>query len=50
MPEVIGSNVFIKKIAEFLETGKIYKIKSLEDEYLQYLREETKKRKPGFRL
>ncbi|MFH1235170.1 MAG: cation:proton antiporter, partial [Candidatus Diapherotrites archaeon] len=48
MPEVAGSNVFMKTIFEFLETGTLHHVNALHDETIQYLKEMAKseKRKP----
>jgi len=45
MPHVIGSNVFLRKIADFMETGKLSAIVNLEEEYVQFLREKAKEEK-----
>ncbi|MBN2127360.1 MAG: cation:proton antiporter [Candidatus Diapherotrites archaeon] len=48
MPHIIGSNEFIKQIAEFLETGKIRSIFHLEEEFKKYLHEKAKEEKSHF--
>ncbi len=50
LPEVIGGNVFIKNVANFLETGKVFNIANLETEYMRYLEEMVSKEKKRFRL
>jgi CPA2 family monovalent cation:H+ antiporter-2 len=50
MPHVIGSNLFLQNVAEFLETGKMHKTIHLEEEYLQFLREKAKEEKQCFGL
>ncbi len=45
LPEVVGSNILLKHLADFLETGQTCKISNLEDEFLNYLREKTKEEK-----
>ncbi len=48
MPEVVGSNVFLKTIIEFLETNALNHINVLQDEFVKYLKERSKqsKKKP----
>ncbi len=41
LPEVIGSNVLLKHLAYFLETGKRHRISNLQDEFITYLKEKT---------
>jgi len=50
LPDVIGSNVFIKNISSFLETGKALDISNFRDEFITYLKEETKEERKRFRL
>ncbi|PIN98311.1 MAG: hypothetical protein COT90_04900 [Candidatus Diapherotrites archaeon CG10_big_fil_rev_8_21_14_0_10_31_34] len=50
LPDVIGSNVFIKNISAFLETGKVLDISNFRDEFVNYLREETKDERKRFKL
>ncbi|MBN2067477.1 MAG: cation:proton antiporter [Candidatus Diapherotrites archaeon] len=50
MPHVIGSNVFLKNIATFLDSGKLYKVINLEEEYLRYLKEKAEEEKMHFGL
>jgi len=45
LPEVIGSNVLLKHLADFLETGKRNKISNLQSEFVNYLREKTQEEK-----
>jgi len=42
MPEVVGSNVFLKTIMEYLDTNTLYHINVLHDEIIQYLKEHSK--------
>ncbi len=42
LPEVIGSNVLLKHLAYFLETGHKNRISNLQDEFITYLKEKTK--------
>lgn len=39
LPEVIGSNVLLKHLAYFLETGHKNRISNLQDEFITYLKE-----------
>lgn len=48
MPEVVGSNVFLKTIMEYLETNALYHINVLHDEIIQYLKERSKEEKKSF--
>jgi len=55
MPEVVGSNVYLKTISEYLETNALYHINVLHDEIIQYLKERSKSeekhtitKKPGW--
>lgn len=48
MPHIIGSNVFLKKIGLFLDSGKLATVVNLEGEYLKYLREKAKEEKQHF--
>ncbi len=41
MPYVVATNVFLEKIAAFLESGKLHEISKLRDEFITYLREEV---------
>ncbi len=50
LPDIIGSNVFIKNITSFLETGKVLDISNFRDEFINYLREETKEERKRFKL
>jgi len=45
MPQVIGSNVFLKNIRQFISSGKTGGLLSLKDEYMQYLNEKAKEEK-----
>lgn len=45
LPEVIGSNILLKHLIGFLETGQMYKISNLQDEFINYLKEKTKEEK-----
>ena len=42
IPKVVATNVLLKTMYNFLETGKISEVAKLKDEYLQYLREKAK--------
>lgn len=42
LPEVIGSNVLLKHLTDFLETGHRHRISNLQDEFITYLKEKTK--------
>jgi len=48
MPEVVGSNIFLKTIVEYLETNALNHINVLHGEFVKYLKERTKqtKKKP----
>jgi len=50
LPDIIGSNVFIRNIMHFLETGKTLDIQNYKEEFIQYLKEETEKEENKFRL
>jgi Kef-type K+ transport system membrane component KefB/Trk K+ transport system NAD-binding subunit len=50
LPDVIGGNVFIKNIVAFLETGKPLDIANFRNEFINYLREETKEERKSFKL
>jgi CPA2 family monovalent cation:H+ antiporter-2 len=41
MPSIIGANIFLKNISEFLETGKLYQIQNYKNEYLRYLEDQV---------
>ncbi|HLC79702.1 MAG TPA: cation:proton antiporter [archaeon] len=41
MPQVVGSNLFIKKVAEFLQRGNIEEISNYRREFIDYLREKV---------
>ena len=41
LPEVIGSNVLLKHLAYFLETGHRHRISNLQGEFITYLKEKT---------
>ena len=49
MPSIIGANMFLQNISQFLETGELYHIQNFKTEYLRYLEdqvEEESKYKP----
>ncbi len=48
MPAVVGSNIFLKTIVEFLETSALNHVNVLHDEFVKYLKERAKqtKKKP----
>lgn len=48
MPHVIGGNVFLKNIAQFLDSGKLSTVVNLQNEFLHYLKEKTKEEKQHF--
>ncbi len=48
MPHVIGSNVFLRNVCDFLETGKLYRIVNLETEYLNYLKAKAAEERKHF--
>ncbi|MFH1895255.1 MAG: cation:proton antiporter [archaeon] len=50
IPDIIGGNVFIKNISVFLETGKVLNISNFREEFVNYLKEETKDEKNYFKL
>jgi len=50
LPDVLGSNAFIKNIASFLETGKVLDISNFREEFVNYLKEETKDERKRFKL
>ncbi len=50
IPDIIGSNVFIKNIVSFLETGKVLNISNFRNEFVNYLEEETKEERKRFTL
>lgn len=50
LPDIIGSNVFIKNISAFLETGKVLNISNFREEFVNYLKEETKDERKRFKL
>jgi Kef-type K+ transport system membrane component KefB/voltage-gated potassium channel Kch len=41
MPSIMGSNIFLQNISEFLSEGKLFKIQNFKDEYLNYLKEQA---------
>lgn len=43
LPEVMGANLFIKKISAYLESGSLKDISSLRYEFMHYLKEKTKR-------
>jgi CPA2 family monovalent cation:H+ antiporter-2 len=45
MPAVIGSNVFLQKITEFINTGKMAKVNRFENEFINYLEEKVREEK-----
>lgn len=51
MPQIMGSNLFLKDILQYLDTGKLYQISNYKDAYIEYLKEkviEEKKRRPYY--
>lgn len=51
MPQIMGSNLFLKDILQYLDTGKLYHISNYKDAYVEYLKEkviEEKKRRPYY--
>ncbi|MEM4629995.1 MAG: cation:proton antiporter [Candidatus Diapherotrites archaeon] len=42
MPQVAGTNLFIKKMAEFIEKGKVYEISNYQQAFMDYLKEKAK--------
>ncbi|PIN84922.1 MAG: hypothetical protein COV47_04935 [Candidatus Diapherotrites archaeon CG11_big_fil_rev_8_21_14_0_20_37_9] len=42
MPQVLGSNVFVQKVAEYLETGDIERISNFKEEFVEYIKEKSK--------
>jgi len=48
MPHIIGANLFIRSVAEFLDTGKLQKVSKLQEEYMGYLKEKAKEEKKYF--
>ena len=42
LPEVIGSNILLKHLTYFLETGHRHRISNLQNEFVTYLKEKTK--------
>ena len=45
MTHVIGGNVFLQNVSEFLQTGKTLNLESLSDEYLEFLAEKAAEEK-----
>jgi len=45
MPEVVGSNVYLKTIMEYLDTNALFHINVLHDEIIHYLKERSKEEK-----
>lgn len=45
MPQVVGSNLFVRKVSEFLERGSVEEISNYKREFLDYLREKAKEEK-----
>lgn len=41
MPSVMGSNIFLQNISQFLNEGKLFEIQNFKDEYLRYLEEQA---------
>jgi len=50
MPEVVGSNVYLKTIMEYLDSNTLYHINVLHDEIIKYLKERSKEEKPSRRI
>jgi len=48
MPHVVGSNLFIEKVAQFLKTGNINEIRNYNEEFIQFLREKAKKERISY--
>jgi len=45
MPSIIGSNIFLQNISNFLDTGKLYNIQNFKTEYLRYLEDQVDEEK-----
>ncbi|MFH1696158.1 MAG: cation:proton antiporter [Candidatus Micrarchaeota archaeon] len=50
LPDILGGNAFIKNITAFIETGKVIDISNFRDEFISYLKEETKEERKRFKL
>ncbi len=50
LPHVIGANVFLEKVAEFLETGKLYHVSNLKSEFIKFLEEKSAEEQEHFGL
>tara|TARA_Y100000310_G_scaffold345709_1_gene468625 strand:- start:29825 stop:31603 length:1779 start_codon:yes stop_codon:yes gene_type:complete len=48
MPHVIGSNVFVEKVALYLRNGDISEIRNYNNEFMSYLKSKAKKEKTRF--
>jgi len=48
MPHVIGSNMFLKNIGIYLNTGRLSTIVNLQDEFIHYLKEKSKEESQHF--
>ncbi|MFH1225627.1 MAG: cation:proton antiporter [Candidatus Diapherotrites archaeon] len=44
MPHIIGSNIFLREVGNFLDKGRVSYITNYKDEYLKYLKEELEGR------
>lgn len=52
MPYIVGSNVMLRNITSYLDTGKLSDSKVLQDEFIKFLKEQSKEeivRAPSFR-
>jgi monovalent cation:H+ antiporter-2, CPA2 family len=45
MPSIIGANMFLKNISQYLENGKLFYIQNYRDEYLHYLENQAEEEK-----
>ncbi len=45
MPQVAGANLFIKKIGEYLEKGKVYEVSNYQSVFMDYLKEKAREEK-----
>ncbi|MEK6957901.1 MAG: cation:proton antiporter [archaeon] len=48
MPHVIGGNVFVQKVVEYLHTGDMNGISNFQTEFMAYLRDKAKEERPRF--
>lgn len=47
MPQVAGTNLFIKKISEYLEHGKVHEISNYQGAFMDYLKEKSREERMG---